>query len=413
MDVTIHGAMLDRSHERVSVGVDAGTIVAVTTDDLTAGRTAIDARDQMIVPPFFEPHFHLDNPLLWGEADAGGTLRDAIEIYGRIKKDRDLDDLVRRASIAVRESLAYGVLWLRTHVDIDPSVGLHLLRGVAAVRDRFAGIVDISVIAFPQMGMTRSPETIDLMWAAMENGADVVGGIPHHERDMEDAAAQIETIFAIARRYDADIDMHVDETDDPAWRSLEVLADITIREGYQGRVSASHVCAMAAWDDETFTRIVAKVRAADISIVTNPLTNLVLQGRGDRPPVRRGVPPLDRLLRQGVNVAVGHDDLNNMFYPFGNMNPLFAANVAAHVGHLTTPELIRAAFEMPSYSAARIFGIREYGIRVGYPANLLLLPVQSEVDALRLHPAPTLVMREGRMLARTHVHRVVDPSVPG
>ena len=114
----------------------------------------------------------------------------------------------------------------------------------------------------------------------------------------------------------------------------------------------------------------------------------------------------------GVNVSVGHDDLANMFYPFGDMNPLFAANVAAHVGHLTSPEQIRAAFEMPGYHAAKTFGIREYGIQVGLPANLLLLPVESEVDALRLHPAPTVVMRDGRILVRTRVDRSYDSAVP-
>ena len=411
MDITIHGAVLDRTHERVNVGIDGDRIVAVTPDPLSEGRTVIDGRGQMVTPPFFEPHFHLDNPLLGG-VNASGTLREAIEIYGRIKVDRDLDDLVNRATIAVRESLAHGVLWFRTHVDVDPGVGLRLLRGVRRVKERFAGIVDISIIAFPQHGLARSPETVDLMYAAMREGADLVGGIPHHERDMDDAARQIELLFEIARASGADLDLHVDETDDPAWRSLELLADATIRHGYQGRVAASHICAAAAWDTATFERIVAKVRDAGISITTNPLTNLVLQGHGDAPPIRRGVPPLDRLISAGVNVAVGHDDLANMFYPFGDMNPLFAANVAAHAGHLVTPALIRAAFEMPGYRAARTFRMDDYGIEVGRPASLLLLPVESEVDALRLHPAPTLVMREGRVLVRTRVERVYDRAVP-
>lgn len=412
MDLTIHGAVLDRTHEPVNIAVDGGKIIAITPSHLAEGRTAIDGRGQMITPPFFEPHFHLDNALLGGATNASGTLREAIEVYGRIKVDRDLDDLVRCASAAVRESLAHGVLWFRSHVDVDPTVGLRLLHGVTAVKERFAGVMEISVIAFPQLGLARSPETVDLMYAAMEQGADLVGGIPHHERDMDDAARQIEILFEIARSAGADLDLHVDETDDPNWQSLELLAEATIRHGYQGRVAASHVCAAAAWDDETFDRIFGTVVAAGISITTNPLTNLVLQGRGDGPPIRRGVPPLDRLLSAGVNVSVGHDDLANMFYPFGDMNPLFAANIAAHVGHLTTPEQIRAAFEMPGYRGAKTFGIREYGIEVGLPANLLLLPVESEVDALRLHPAPTLVMREGRVLVQTRVDRSYHPTVP-
>ena len=412
MEITIHQALLDPGLEKVNVGVDGGKIAIITREALPEGDTAIQADGQLLVPPFFEPHFHLDNPLLWGEVNSSGTLREAIQIYARLKKNRDPGDLVRCASIAVRESLAHGVLWFRTHVDIDPSVGLRLLQAVVEVKRKFAGVMDIQVIAFPQLGMARSPETVELMYAAMENGADLVGGIPHHERDMQDAARQIEIIFDIAKKYHAGIDMHVDEDDDPNWQSLELLADKTLQEGYQGRVNASHCCSMAAWDEATFNRIIPKVVAAGVSITTNPLTNLVGQGRGDQPPARRGVPPLDRLVRAGVNVAVAHDDLKNMFYPFGNMNPLYAANVAAHAGYLTTPDLIRQAFEMPGYHAAQVFGIQHYGLQPGYPANLLLLPVQSDLDALRLCPAPTLVMRQGRILARTQVQRTFDDCVP-
>jgi cytosine deaminase len=412
VDVTIHRARLDRTHEQVDIGIDAGRIVEISPLALPAGRLAIDGHGQMATPPFFEPHFHLDNPLLGAGTNTSGTLREAIEIYGRIKVERDPDELVRLASLAVRESLAHGVLWFRSHVDIDPSVGLRLLHGVRAVKERFAGVVDISIIAFPQLGLARSPETVELMYAAMEAGADLVGGIPHHERDMDDAARQIELLFEIARHAGADLDLHVDESDDPYWQSLGLLAEATIRHGYQGRVNASHICASAAWDSETFARIIGAVRDADINIVTLPLTNLVLQGRGDRPPIRRGVPPLDRLLAAGVNVAVGHDDLANMFYPFGDLNPLYAANVAAHAGHLTTPELIRAAFEMPGYRAARAFRMQAYGIQAGLPANLVLLPVETELDALRLHPSPTLVMREGRVLVRTRTEQTFDQMVP-
>ncbi len=412
MDVTIHHALMDKSFTLVDIGIDAGKIVEISSEPLAPGQTAIDAKEQLIIPPFFEPHFHLDNPLLLDEVNQSGTLREAIELYARVKKGRDLDDLVERASEAVRESLSYGVLWLRSHVDIDHTAQLNLLEGVARVKKKFAGVVDISIIAFPQMGMARSPETIDLMYAAMENGADIVGGIPHIERDMDDAARQIEIAFDIAKKYDADIDMHVDETDDPYWQSLELLAEKTIEQNYQGRVSASHCCSMAGWDEETFERILAKVKAADINITTNVLTNLLLQGRGTKMPARRGIPRLADLLAAGVNVACGHDDMKNMFYPFGNMNPMFSANVAAHAGHLTTPFLIRKAFEMPSYSAAKTFGIKDYGIEVGKTANLLLLPVQSEIDALRLQPAPTLVMKQGKCLVQTEVHRAYDPSVP-
>ncbi|MDP1713365.1 MAG: amidohydrolase family protein [Anaerolineales bacterium] len=424
MDVTIHRALLDRALAVddpagfVDIGISGDKIVEISTDELSPGHVAIQARGQLAIPPFFEPHFHLDNPLLWPSdqtadlINQSGTLFEAIDIYARVKKDRQLDDLIDKASQAVRQALSNGVLWFRGHVDIDPDSKLKMLQGVVAVKRKFSGIVDIGIIAFPQLGMARSSETVDLMYQAMENGADLVGGIPHIEKDLDDAAKQIEIIFNIAKKYNTSIDMHVDEIDDPYWRSLELLADKTIAENYQGRVSASHCCAMAAWDEATFQRIIPKVIAAQITIVTNPLTNLFLQGREDQPPVRRGVPPLDRLIKAGVNVACGHDDMNNMFYPFGSMNPLDAALFAAHAGYLTTPHLIRKAFEMPGYSAARSFGIQDYGLKVGNPAHLLLLPVQSELDALRLHPSPTLVMRAGKVLVQTEVRQTFSEIVP-
>jgi cytosine deaminase len=424
MDVTIHRALLDKSSAvgkpaaLVDIGVSDGKIVEITEGELRPGRIAIQAQGQLVTPPFFEPHFHLDNPLLWTTDEdenfinQSGTLLEAIDIYARVKKGRNIDELVDKASQAVRQALAHGVLWFRTHVDIDPDSKLKLLQGVVEVQRKFSGIVDIGIIAFPQLGLACSPETVDLMYQAMENGADLVGGIPHIEKDLDDAAKQIDIIFDIARKYNAGIDMHVDETDDPYWRSLELLAEKTIAENYQGKVSASHCCAMAAWDEATFQRVLPKIVAAGITIVTNPLTNLVLQGHKSRPPIMRGVPPLDLLVKAGVNVVCGHDDMNNMFYPFGSMNPLDAALFAAHTGYLTTPFLIRKAFEMPGYSAAKEFGIQDYGLQVGNPAHLLLLPVQSELDALRLHPAPTLVMRSGKVLSQVEVRQTFDKTIP-
>ena len=260
MDVTIHRALLPESSrmdgqgELVDIGIINGKVVEVGAKELSPGRIAIQAQGQLATPPFIEPHFHLDNPLLWTAdqdesfINQSGTLLEAIDIYARVKKQRNIDELVDKASQAVRQALAHGVLWLRSHVDIDPNSKLKLLEGVAAVKRKFNGVVDIGIIAFPQLGLARSPETVDLMYQAMENGADLVGGIPHIEKDMDEAGKQIDIIFDIAKKYNAGIDMHVDETDDPYWQSLELLAEKTIAENYQGKVSASHCCAMANWD---------------------------------------------------------------------------------------------------------------------------------------------------------------------
>jgi len=412
MDITIHNASLKGTSNTVDLGIRHGVFAVISEKPIDKGKESIDAQGCLVVPPFFESHFHLDNTLLWGDVNHSSTLKEAISIYASRKENMTIEDIVERASQTLQMCLTNGTMYVRSHVDIDEIAKLKLLKGVKAAKDKFAGIVDVQIIAFPQNGLVHAPETVEMMYAAMEEGADVVGGIPHFEKNMDEAARQIEIVFEIAKKYDADIDMHVDEVDDPYWKSVELLAEKTIEEGYQGRVSAGHCCSMAAWQDEDFKRVLPKIKAAELNIITNVTTNLVGQGHGDNPPKRRGIPPLDRLLKAGVNVASACDDMLNMFYPFGNMNPLDTLNITAHAGYLSTPDLRDAAFDMPLYNAAKVFRIQPYGIAEGSPANLCILPVRTKIDAIRLHPAPTLVMRDGKKLVETKVTYHYDSSVP-
>lgn len=409
MDLSLHNVLLVGEKSTVDIGIENGLISKISSEPISSATRSIDANGKLAVPPFFESHFHLDNTLLRGSVNLSGTLREAITLYAAKKKEMTVDDIVERASETLELCLANGVCYLRSHVDIDPIGKLKLLEGVKKAKEKFSGIVDVQIIAFPQMGLVNEPETVDLMYGAMENGADIVGGIPHFEKDMDDAARQIEIVFEIAKKFNADIDMHVDEVDDPAWKSVELLAEKTIKEGYQGRVAAGHCCSMAAWKDEDFDRILPKIKTADLSIITNPLTNLM--GHPDERPIRRGVPPVDLLIEAGINVASATDDMHNMFYPFGNMNPLEVVNYCAHLCTLTTPDLIDKAFRMPLYNAAKIFRIEPYGIEIGNPADLVLLPVQTIIDAVRIHPAPTAVIRKGNILVENHQSTIYHLTV--
>lgn len=402
MDLVIRNARSDADGQPIEVAIRDGLIAAVAPAGLPAGAREIDAGGGMLSPALVETHFHLENALLWeGALNHSGTLEEAIEVYAAIKRDMPIDDIVARASVALRTAIGHGVQWFRSHVDIDRVGQLRLLAGNVATRERFRDLIDLQLIAFPQMGMARDPEVIDLMWQAMEQGADVVGGMPHAERDMDDAARHIEIAFDIARAHDADIDMHIDETDDPAWHSLELLAEQTIANGWQGRVTAGHCCAMSAWDDALAERVIAKVAAARLNVITIAPINLMLQGRGDRHPKRRGIARVKELLAAGVNVSCGQDDLQNMFYSYGNMDPLEVAFITAHAAHLSAPAEIATAFDMPRYHAAKNFRLDDYGLRVGAPANLLVLDATSAVDALRRRGDRRYVIRRGRVLAQT------------
>jgi len=402
MDLVIRNARLDTTGDPVEIGIKDGLIAAVAPQGLPAGVQEIDAAGCMASPALINPHFHLENALLYSRGiNQSGTLREAIRLYAGIKREMTQEDIVSRAGHALRLAIRSGTLWLRNHVDIDPVGGLRLLEGIAAARRRFADLIDIQIVAFPQLGLRRNPEAVDLMWEAMGKGADVVGGMPHGEADMDDAARHIEIAFEIARAFDADIDMHVDETDDPYWHTLELLADQTIQNGWQGRVTAGHCCAMAAWDDALAERVIEKLVRSDLNIITNAPVNLLLQGRGDRQPVRRGITRVRQLLEAGVNVACGQDDLQNMFYPYGNMDMLEVAMIVGHAAHLSSRTEIQAAFDMPRYRAARVLRLEHYGIQPGVPANLVLLDAVNPLDALSRHPDRRCVIRQGKVLVET------------
>ena len=405
MDLVIRNGISDSTGEPLEVGITDGVIVAIAPASLPPGDQEIDAGGGMISPAFIESHFHLENALLWdGAINQSGTLGEAIEIYAQIKHELTVEDIVERAGQAIRAAVANGTLWLRSHVDIDHIAKLSILEGVAAARERYQDLIDIQLVAFPQIGMARNPEAVDMMWQAMENGCDLVGGMPHGELDMDDAARHIEIAFEIAQTYDADVDMHIDETDDPYWHSLELLADKTMETGWQGRVTAGHCCAMSAWDDAMAERVIEKVRRANIHVVPNAPINLMLEGRGHGHPKPRGIARIKELLEAGVNVACGQDDVQNMFYPYGKMDPLEVALITAHAAHMAAPEEIQAAFDMPRYNAAKLWPLEDYGIQIGAEANLVVLDAVSAVEAIRRQPDRNYVIRRGRILAETSTH---------
>jgi cytosine deaminase len=328
-----------------------------------------------------------------------GTLEEAIHINARLKVDRTEEDVYEKACRALDLALRNGTGWVRSHTDIDSVSKLKLLPPVLKAKEKYKELVDVQVVAFPQLGLISDPQSIELMREAMHLGADVVGGMPHAEASMEDAAQHIEILFQLAEEFDADIDMHIDETDNPNSRTLELLADATLRHGYQGRVTAGHCCALAAYPDEYARKVIDKLAQAQVNVITNPLVNLYLQGRGDSQPVRRGITRVKELLQAGVNVACGSDDIGNLFLPFGRMDMLEVAMVTSIAAHLTRPEEIQTAFDMPRQRAARALGLKEYGIIGGAPANFLLLDAKNAREALQAQPVHRLVVRHGKLVS--------------
>jgi cytosine deaminase len=393
--------------ETVDLQVDGGQIVSVGPGAGSRASERLDANGGLLLPAFVDTHIHLDKVRTRAElAEHDGTLRGAIDSIHEAKRAYTPDAVRARAAEVIRWSAMTGCTRLRSHVDVDTIGGLIPLEGVLAAARECSYFADVQTIAFPQEGIVRDPGTAELMLEAMRAGADIVGGMPHWELDEDDQREHVRICFDLAEQFDADVDMHVDETDDGRIRTLEMLADETVRRGWQGRVTAGHVCSLSAADDEYAARVIGKCRAADLTIASNPGTNLVLQGRGDTGLVRRGTTRIRELMAAGVNVVFGQDCVDDGFYPFGRGDMLEVALIAAHAAHLTTRAELDTVLAAVTSAPARAWRLgAQYGIRRGAQADFQLFAASSWPEAVRLQEPPTHVWHSGRLIAQSQVSR--------
>jgi cytosine deaminase len=389
------------------VGIDEGASPSAST-------VTLDAEGRMAVPGFVEPHIHLDKALISERApvNVSGTLTEAIEILWEIKRNYTAEEIAERASRVIAQAAANGIFRLRTHVDVDPIGGTRPAEGLIRARDRFRDLVDIQIVAFPQEGIVKSPGTEGLMRQVMKLGVDVVGGMPFNEASPQDSRRHIEIVFDIAREFDADIDMHVDETDDPMARTLEVLAELTIKNGWQGRVTAGHTCALASYPRNYADHVIDRLREADVNMIANPATNLMLQGRLDDYPKRRGVTQVKELLAAGVNVACGQDCVHDTFYPFGQNDPLEIAFLLCHASQMTQPAEILTVMDMVTSHGAKALRIPNFGVTVGAVADLVVLDACDAREAFATRSPRRWVIRKGKLIAETRVDMRRYFSVP-
>jgi cytosine deaminase len=397
--------------------IDGERIARVGAGSAAGVAERLKCSGRLVLPAFIDGHVHLDKVLIRDELrEHDGTLAGAIGAIHERKRRYTVDDVRSRAAAVIEESVRLGTTRLRSHVDVDTIGGLAPLEGVIAAAADCADIAEVRTIAFPQEGLLRDPGAHALMEAALEAGADVVGGMPHWEVDEASQREHVRLCFDLAERFDRDLDMHVDETDDGGVRTLEMVADEALARGYIGRVCAGHVCSLAAADHHYAERVIEKCRRAEISIASNPVTNLVLQGRGDRGLIRRGTTRIAELRAAGVNVLFGQDCVKDGFYPFGRGSMLEVALISAHAAHLTTKPDIAYALRAITDAPAQAMRLTDYGLKPGARADLQLLPVPTWNEALRLQPLPEKVWFRGRLAAensvRSEMHRARPPTRP-
>jgi len=363
----------------------AGTFELDIADGQIATIRLVDAeRPRLALPAFADLHVHADR------AYAGGprpprSLADAVELVTEVKRASTEEAVRERALRLLRRVLAHGTLRVRTHVDVDELVDERALRGVLAARAELAGRLDVEIVAFgTKLCDPANDDGRRRLVSAVEAGADLVGAVPAFHADPE---ASIAAVLALARELGVRADLHVDETTDPSALRLELVADETLALGLEGRVSASHCCSLASVPDAAARRTIEKVAAAGITVIAQPALNLYLQDRGDRTPRARGVTLVRELLDAGVEVRFGSDNVCDVFYPYGDADPLESAFLAALTAHVDDEDVLLA-------------GICDGRTRIeaGDPADLVLLDAGSVREAVARRPGARTVVRAGQEL---------------
>src|SRR5262245_55540966 len=403
MNFVIRNARVRGQKQNVDIAIDGKKISAVGPKLPAHGQKEIDARGNLVLSGLFNLHYHADKCLL-GEImrpNVSGTLPEAIEITNDFKRKYDPAEVAGRAVRTIKQGVINGTTFFRLFCDVGTIGGLRAARGLLLARDQMKEYCRIQVVAFPQEGIARDPGAAELMEEAIKEGCDVVGGLPWYEYTDEDARQHVDVCFAVAKKHDLDIHMLVDDTDDANSRSLEYLALKTMRERFNGRVTASHCGAMAGYNDFYAAKVVDMVATAGITISVNAHINLVCSGRLDREPKRRGTARVKELLARGVNVITSQDDVNDPYYPFGKPDPLECAVMLAHVAQLTLPHELEQVMDMITVNAARAARVSNYGIAPGMTADLVVVEVPSVHEALRLQPPRLYVFKDGREVARS------------
>jgi cytosine deaminase len=410
IDLLVRDARLrdDASGEisAVDLQVEGGRIAAITTHAGTVVEAdqVVDAGGAWVTPPYVEPHVHLDAALTAGQPrwNRSGTLWEGIACWAERKPMLTREDVIGRAEQTLRWYAANGTLHVRSHVDVtDPS--LVALDALLEVRDRVRDVVNLQLVAFPQEGICSFPGGEELLAEAARRGVDVIGAIPHFEDTREDGVRSVEYAVDLAEQHGLRVDAHCDEIDDEQSRFVEVLATRAARSGLRERVTASHTTAMGSYNPAYSYKLHRIIARAGIHMVSNPMVSLHLQGRFDDYPKRRGITQVKELLAAGVNVAFGHDDVMDPWYPLGTANPLQVAHVGTHATQLLSRDEIEETFRMVTSRAAAVLGLtaEEYGVREGAPASFLLLPATDGYDAVRRQVRPTHVVSRGRVVATT------------
>ena len=400
MDLIIRNANLPDGRTGIDIGIKDRKIAVIESSLSAKAAEEIDAAGKLVSPPFVDAHFHMDATLSLGlpRLNQSGTLLEGIALWGELKPHLTVEAIKERALRYCDLAVARGLLAIRSHVDICDQ-RLLAVDALLEVRKEVAPYLDLQLVAFPQDGFFRAPKASELLETALDRGVDLVGGIPHFERTMDEGKKSVEVLCRIAAERGLRVDMHCDESDDPLSRHIETLTAETVRHGLQGRVTGSHLTSMHSMDNYYVSKLLPLMAEAEINVISNPLINITLQGRHDTYPKRRGMTRVKEMMEIGLNVAFGHDCVMDPWYSLGSADMLEVAYMGLHVAQLTGVEQMKSCFSAVTEIPASILGLEDYGLEKGCNADLVVLQAADPVEALRLKANRLFVIRGGNIIS--------------
>lgn len=404
-DLIIRNAVLRKDPKvRYDIALKEGKIEKIAPKIDAMGSKELDAEGNLVTESYVNTHLHLckvytlmmmDEAALkdYHGADMGKAMT-AIELAAKIKEQYDEKWIIKNVRKAAALAARYGCTHIRAFADVDSKGKLEGIKALIKARDEFKGIVDIQTVAFAQDGLVREPGAEDLMRQAMDLGADVVGGIPWIEYTDADIAEHVRICFQLAKEYDKPVSMLVDDAGDNGLRSLEVMALETIRAGWQGRSLAHHARAMAMYPKPYLQKLAAILKKAQMGIVSDPHTG----------PLHARV---RELLEEGVLVCLGQDDISDAYYPYGRNNMLEVAFLNSHLLWFTTREDMETLYTMVTTNPAKAIGLKDFEIKEGAVANLVVLDQPNVLEALRYHEKPKYVISHGKLVDQQKMDEII------
>ena len=392
----------------VDIGFENGRIAAVEPK-LVADAPSHDAQGCLCCGGLVETHIHLDKSRIVDRCtpEPSRGAPDHMRRVQAVKPTFTVEDIYNRAKVTLENCIKQGATRIRTHAEIDLPVGTKCIEALTMLRKEYAWAVDLEICAFAQEGLSAAPEADKALVKALETGAKVIGGAPNYDTDH---AAQINRVFELARHYDIDIDMHIDSGHDPASLDLHLVAELTTRHRLGGRVAMGHVTKVAGLPVAKQKDIAKKLADAGVAVTALPATDLFVLARHVEYNVPRCVADLNLFVEQGCNCSISSNNILNPFTPFGDGSLIRMANLHANILQVGDPARFAELFAMISERSARLMNLKDYGIKVGNAAEVVVVDAKSPAEAVAVNAPVLAAFKRGRQTVRRERAELLRPE---